>query len=103
MGWNQWNRPMRTAPWLAVIAACGLLGGCEKYSVDHAFEPAGPVQAMSAERAHAACEARARSARRAAAGDIWAQGGEPAYHQAYAACMTEMGWRRVVRSSRMNY
>ncbi len=45
------------------------------------------------------CLGRAAAAKRAAAADIWAQGGEPAYHQTYAACMASFGWKRIVVSS----
>ncbi len=54
---------------------------------------------MSAADADAACVRRATAAKREAARDIRAQGGEPAYHQTYARCMTSLGWKRVVVSS----
>lgn len=79
-----------------------LLAGCEKRTVVYAFDPVGPTQSMTAERADAACQSRAQAVQRLQ--DAAPAGSRlPGWHEAYEPCMTEAGWRRRVVSSRMNY
>jgi len=88
------------APLIGGVAlALLLLAGCQGTRTTYGYEPLGRVQSMPAADADALCVGRAAVAKREAARDIWAQGGEPAYHQTYARCMTSLGWKRVVVSS----
>jgi hypothetical protein len=76
-----------------------LLAGCQGTQTTYGYEPLGAVQSMPAADADRICVRRANVAKREAAKDIWAQGGQPAYHQTYASCMTSHGWKRIVVSS----
>ena len=76
-----------------------LLAGCEPQDV-YAYDPVGPRQIMTGERAQAECERRGREAQRA--WDAAPSGHRlPGYNAVYDPCMAEMGWRRrLVRSYR---
>ena len=80
---------------VVLLALCACQGTIPTYG----FQPLAGAPGISSSEADSTCLGRASAARRAAAADIWAGGGEPAYHQAYASCMTSFGWRRVVVSS----
>lgn len=72
------------------LAACNPMVGEVAY---HPLVASPPVTAEAADRA---CQPPADRARRSAASDLWAQGGEPAWYATYNACMSERGWRRTV-------
>jgi hypothetical protein len=76
-----------------------LLVGCQGTSTTFGYEPLAGPQGMPAADANVLCERRAAAARHEARRDIRAQGGQPAYHQTYASCMTALGWKRIVVSS----
>lgn len=73
-----------------MLAACNAMIGAIE------FHPLVPNPVMTSGAADRACQPLANRARREAARDIWAQGGQPAWHQTYNACMAERGWRRTV-------
>jgi len=73
-----------------MLAACNPMVG----AID--FHPLVPNPAIASGVADRECQPIANRARRVAARDIWAQGGQPAWHQTYNACMAERGWRRSV-------
>jgi hypothetical protein len=75
---------------LALPLAC-----CQGTAPTYGYQPIG-TPTVAADVADAQCLARAAAAKRAASSDIWAQGGEPAYHRTYAQCMAGFGWKRVV-------
>ncbi|MDP3601737.1 MAG: hypothetical protein Q8R85_11295 [Bosea sp. (in: a-proteobacteria)] len=83
------------------LACAGLLFlcACQGTTPTYGFQPVAGQPAIPSGEADATCLGRAAAAKRAAAADIWAQGGEPAYHQTYAACMASFGWKRIVVSS----
>lgn len=84
----------------ALVCACVLfLCACQGTVPSYGYQPLAGPPAVSSREADSACLARASAAKSAAASDIWAQGGEPAYHQTYASCMASHGWKRVVVSS----
>lgn len=83
-------------------AACAgllVLCACQGTIPTYGFQPLAGQPSVSSSEADATCLGRAAAAKRAAAADIWAGGGEPAYHQTYAACMSSFGWKRIVVSS----
>jgi len=73
-----------------MLAACNAMDG------PTTFHPLVASPGMSSGAADRACQPPADRARREAARDIWAQGGQPAWHRTYNACMAERGWRRTV-------
>lgn len=80
----------------AIVAMSALLGGCQRPGVEYAYESVGTAQRVDAYAANTACGTRATAAQRAFVTQNPRGGnGQPAYDEAYAACMTEMGWRRV--------
>lgn len=83
------------------LACAGLLilCACQGTIPTYGFQPLAGQPSVSSSEADATCLGRAAAAKRAAAADIWAGGGEPAYHQTYAACMSSFGWKRIVVSS----
>jgi len=80
---------------LMSIALGLMLAGCQGTVPTYGYEPIG-TPGIAADSADLQCQARAAAAKRAASADIWAQGGEPAWHRTYAQCMASHGWRRVV-------
>lgn len=84
------------------VLACSaflFLCACQGTIPTYGFQPLAGQPPVPSSEADATCLGRAAAAKRAAAADIWAGGGEPAYHQTYASCMTSFGWKRVVTSS----
>jgi hypothetical protein len=75
------------------------LTACQGTIPTYGYQPLAGPPSISSREADSTCLARAEAAKSAAAQNIWAQGGEPAYHQTYGACMSAFGWKRVVVSS----
>ncbi len=92
------NAPIPTACRLVTLVCLSALASCQGTVPTYGYIPVGERQAFPATQADADCRNQASQAKRAAAADIWAQGGEPAYHEAYRVCMLNHGWKRVVTS-----